>query len=383
MAPMYFLNASATGIDTYLGGNYSNMRELVKPNKDGYDNDFGLDGFGKYEESFGQTSLKHWTDMGRWSVKFKWTDDYTKDLFYFCHVHDNMSGRIKLLKADGSGVAQSADDPPLGYAYESVGDWDASCGTNHLEHYAQDSMCAVTNYLCQQGVISEDTDNEDKSRRLSIDTERRLAANTKSRKFDQCLAAMDCAMHHDMKRYSHPTNPAATFVYQMIPHHINAINMAKSLLAMDYLSCDESEEGRRALLEGAKGGRGDKWRYQRKRALVNNGAVEDEYALSGSNCEMIAMLKSIVNDQNAQVTMMRQWLAKEELATEAERCPNTESAMTDTPVPFFILLGVLSAIVAMSLSACKAYQWGVVEGREYEYGRLAGNDKGISMREMS
>ena len=60
--------------------------------------------------------------------------------------------------------------------------------------------------------------------------------------------------------------------------------------------------------------------------------------------------------------------------------------MTDTPVPFFILLGVLSALVAMSLFACKAYQWGMVEGREYEYDRLAGGEKGIggvSMREMS
>jgi len=383
MAPMYFLNDSATGVDTYLGGNYSNMPEVQKPNK-GHTGDFGLDGFGKYEESFGQTSLVHWIAMGRWSVKFKWTDAaYTKDLFYFCHVHDNMSGRIKLLKADGSGgVVQSADDPPLGYSYDSVGEWDASCGTNHLEHYAadQDSMCAVTNYLCQQGVSAEDTDNEDKSRRLSIDTERRLEANSKSRKFDECLAAMDCAMHHDMKRYSHPTNPAATFVYQMIPHHINAINMAKSLLAMDFLKCDEAN--RRRLATAAGGESTDKWRYQRKRALANNGAAEDEYASSDMDCEMIEMLQSIVNDQNAQITFMRKYLTGSELAPEAERCPNVQPAITDTPVPFFILLGVLSALVAMTLSACRAYQWGMVEGREYEYGRLAGNDKGVAMSEM-
>jgi len=391
MAPMYFLNSTTTHVDTYLGGNYTNMPELVKANRQGLDNDFGLDGLGKYEESFGQTSLDHWIAMGLWSVKFKWTDtDYTKDLFYFCHVHDNMSGRIKMLKADGSGVVQTANDPPLGYEYESVSAWDASCGTNHLESYAHDSQCAVTNYLCQQGVSSVDTDNEDKSRRLSIDAERRLAANTKSRKFDECLAAMDCAMHHDMKRYSHPTNPAATFMYQMLPHHINAINMAKSLLALDYLKCDEAEEAarlRRALQEdvaNAKAVRGDKWRYQRKRALSNNGAAEDEYAMSGSNCQMIKMLKSIVNDQNAQVTMMRQWLSKAELAPEADRCPNIQPALTDTPIPFFILLGGLSALVAMALMGCKAYQWGMVEGREYEYSRLAGNDtKGISMRTLS
>jgi len=382
MAPMYFLNATATGVDTYLGGNYTNMPELVKANKDGDDNDFGLDGIGKYEESFSQTSLDHWTAMGHWSAKLKWTDTaYTKDLFYFCHIHDNMSGRIKLLKADGSNdVVQYADDPPLGYKYESVSAWDASCGTNHLDHFAHNPMCAVTNYLCQQGVDTTDNDNEDKSRRLSIEVERRLAANTKSRKFDECLAAMDCAMHHDMKRYSHPTNPAATFVYQMIPHHINAINMAKSLLSLNYLECDEAEEAarlRRALQQDQGVGIGgtereDKWRYQRKRALASNGAVEDEYAMAGSNCQMITMLKSIINDQNAQVTMMRQWLAKADMAQEAEICPVVEAAITDTPIPFFILLGLLSGLVALSLVACKTYQWGLVEGREYEYGRLSG-----------
>jgi hypothetical protein len=274
-----------------------------------------------------------------------------------------------------------------------VSAWDASCGTNHLESYAQDPKCAVTNYLCQQGVSTVDTDNEDKSRRLSIDAERRLSANAVSKKFDGCLAAMDCAMHHDMKRFSHPTNPAATFMYQMLPHHINAINMAKSLLALNYLKCDEAEEAarlRRVLQEdvaananeGRGAIRGDKWRYQRKRALANNGAAEDEYAMAGSNCAMISMLKTIVNDQNAQVNMMKQWLAKAEFAAEAERCPNIQPALTDTSIPFFILLGGLSALVAMVLASCKAYQWGMVEGREYQYSLLAGNG-GISMRTLS
>ena len=377
---MYFRSNGTT--DTYLGGSYNNMPEVTIANPQGSDNDYGLDGLGNYEESFGQTSIVHWTKMGLWSVKLKWTDTaYTKDLFYFCHVHDNMSGRIKLLKSDNT-VYQSEDDPPLGYDYEKLSDWDASCGTNNLKSYAKNPMCTVSNYLCQSGVSTVDTDNEDSARRLSIDAERRLMSNAKSLKFDECLAVMDCAMHHDMKVYSHPTNPAATFVHQMIPHHINAINMAKSLLALDYLKCDENAR-RRELL-----GDNSKWKYQRKRALASNGAIEDEFASSGSSCEMIDMLKSIVNDQNAQVTMMRNFLKKAEMNPESQRCPaSTDVGLTDTPVPFFILLGVLSAIITMTLAACKAYQFGMVDGREYEYDRLSGGDggegSGVMMRQIS
>lgn len=50
---------------------------------------------------------------------------------------------------------------------------------------------------------------------------------------------------------AHPTNPAATFMYQMIPHHINAINMAKSLLNLDYLKCNTTTEVNICILENS------------------------------------------------------------------------------------------------------------------------------------
>jgi hypothetical protein len=45
MSPMYFLNGN------YLGGSYSNIHTTIIDTA-GADNDFGLDGTGKYEESF-------------------------------------------------------------------------------------------------------------------------------------------------------------------------------------------------------------------------------------------------------------------------------------------------------------------------------------------
>lgn len=369
MSPMYFLNGN------YLGGNYSNIGSdpavLGDSNygkAESLDNDFGLDGIGRYETSFA-LPRGVWSEMGKWSLKFKWTElKYTKDLFYFCHIHDNMSGRIKLLTPDGSAYVQEQNDPPLGYEYEKVSTWDKSCGTTDLERYVTQGTCGSTKFLCQHTVTVADTDNEDSSRRLSIDAERKLEEVSKSAKFSECLSAMDCAMHHDMKVYSHPTNPAITFMYQMIPHHINAINMAKSLLSLDYLHCNATAEAARRLTFT----KDDKWKYQRNRALGANGAAEDEYAMAGSNCEMVAMLWDIVNGQNAQVHAMKIWLTKNEHVSEGTHCPPEPAvAMTDTPIPFFILLGVLSAGVAMALGACKAYQYGIVKGREYQYQLLA------------
>merc|ERR1711865_772882 len=99
---MYYLN------DVFLG-------------EDGYDNsdisdisggeDFGLD---NYEPLFFYPK-GDWTDLGNFSVQLTISDEtYTEDLFYFCHIHDGMSGRIKVLDSDGNEVG-SSDTPALGY----------------------------------------------------------------------------------------------------------------------------------------------------------------------------------------------------------------------------------------------------------------------------
>lgn len=54
--------------------------------------------------------------------------------------------------------------------------------------------------------------------------------NDASTKFNTCLKAVDCNMEHQMRVTPHSTSRIATFMQQMIPHHVNAVNMAKALL---------------------------------------------------------------------------------------------------------------------------------------------------------
>ena len=235
MAPMYFLDGK------YLGGSYSNIGPIADADRlfttDLFDADFGLDGIDRYEWVFTIPRLQ-WIIKGKYSVKLKWTDkEYTKDLFYFCHIHDNMSGRIKLVNDEGE-VIQVEDDPPLGYSYETLSDFDKTCGMNQMESYTGE--CPGQQFICTKDDEKSESD-EDSSRRLSPEAERILMDNPAST-YATCLGVIDCHMHHDMKIQAHPTNPAATFMYQMIPHHINAVNMAKALLKLNYLQCNYTSE---------------------------------------------------------------------------------------------------------------------------------------------
>lgn len=49
--------------------------------------------------------------------------------------------------------------------------------------------------------------------------------------YEKCLHAIDCQMHWDMYTETTPnSDKIVTFMQQMIPHHQNAVNMAKLLL---------------------------------------------------------------------------------------------------------------------------------------------------------
>ena len=73
-SPMYFRNG------TYLG-TYSNIPEVLDITQ-GEDN-FGLD---DYEPLFFRP-LKEWAGFGDFEVKLRFNvEDFTKDIFYFCHV---------------------------------------------------------------------------------------------------------------------------------------------------------------------------------------------------------------------------------------------------------------------------------------------------------
>lgn len=229
----------------------------------GNDGNFGLD---IYEPRFaisrgdwiahrdGGTGLKN-------NVKLTITDvTSVADIFYFCHIHNGMSGRIKLVTGEGSDAIQlQPTDSPALYGHNVNANFDTACGTSGLDAYSGDKVCPAQDankFLCS-------ADN----------------ATAASKNFDECLHAMDCAMHTEMRISTHHEDPLTTFVHQMIPHHHNAVNMAKTVLKQNALNSENDPEG-----------------------------------------EMADLMWTIINEQNKQITFMESYL------TDANR-PSYDAAM--------------------------------------------------------
>jgi len=133
-------------------------------------------------------------------------------IFYFCHIHSMMSGKIKVI---GGSTAVSGVVPAL-YAYTTHAPFDSTCGTTEAAKYENDPQT----FLC----AGEGTPSA------------QLASYTK------CLHAVDAKMNDEMRILQSATaDPAATFMHQMIPHHANAVNMAKTL-KKHYASMVEGDE---------------------------------------------------------------------------------------------------------------------------------------------
>merc|ERR1719482_1177862 len=93
-------------------------------------------------------------------------------------------------------------------AEETMSEFDLSCGTHASSSFdpsASHASCNDKQFLCGPGA---------------------------SGAYETCLQAIDCQMHHDMAVSvpSTSTSKFATFARQMIPHHQNAVAMAKALL---------------------------------------------------------------------------------------------------------------------------------------------------------
>ena len=58
--------------------------------------------------------------------------------------------------------------------------------------------------------------------------------------FSECMEAIDCKMNHEMRVYLDDSDPVVTFCQQMIPHHANAVNMAKVLMKESPDSYDDT-----------------------------------------------------------------------------------------------------------------------------------------------
>jgi len=204
-APMYFKNGISLG-------EFSND-ESIAPLTEDADN-FGLDDYEPlFFYPFGQ-----WLEEGLFSVNLKFTEDYKEDIFYFCHIHQGMTGRIKLLE---DGVPVSATDvPEIPYEYDMPTGFDALCGNFGVAgNRLPDDQCPST-FVCL-------ADGADPSLGL----------------FADCINAQDCSMFKGMTSGVSATGgETALFLHQMIPHHENAVNMAKTLMSLGDLDCEEYDE---------------------------------------------------------------------------------------------------------------------------------------------
>jgi hypothetical protein len=137
-------------------------------------------------------------------------------IYYFCHIHSKMSGKIIIQNADGSDYSSSTEEQQL-YVPVARDAHDVKCGTTGTSSYADggDMSCAIDFFGGNH------------------DTE-----------FEQCLQSIDCQMHKEMMYETSVDEESdiVTFMQQMIPHHENAVNMAKLLLKQDSGAISEVED---------------------------------------------------------------------------------------------------------------------------------------------
>lgn len=118
-------------------------------------------------------------------------------------IHQGMTGRIKFIDASGS-VITTANEPEIPYPYEMASAYDQSCGTYGVGAFQLPNAQCRSKFVCDAPGGVKD--------------------------FAGCVDSMNCAMTAGMTTGATSDNAMALFVHQMVPHHQNAVNMAKALL---------------------------------------------------------------------------------------------------------------------------------------------------------
>ena len=128
-------------------------------------------------------------------------------------IHQYMSGRIKLLQ---NGVPTQPDSnlPEIPYAYDHPTEYDKSCGSYGITDFQLPNPQCPERFVCDAGGGSMG-------------------------KFADCIESQNCYMFIGMTTGVSARSEIALFLHMMIPHHENAINMAKTLLQNGNLNCDE------------------------------------------------------------------------------------------------------------------------------------------------
>jgi len=247
-APMYYSS------DNYLG-EYSNNPSLgpVTPS-----DDFGLDA---YEPQFFYPLLR-WKGTPKEedpegpgyyqaALHIPVDEEFMGDFFYFCHIHQYMTGRFKFVDEEGFSISP-INTPRIPYEYQEPDAYDRSCGATGIsDSQLPDNECPST-FVC-------DAPNP---------ITKPFAA-----KFAQCVDSMNCAMLKGITTKIQSDSVVALFNHQMIPHHQQAVNMCKALDIAKGTECDD---------------------------IFN----EDD-----PQCVLKVLCQEIINVQNAQIQTMRGVLA--------------------------------------------------------------------------
>jgi hypothetical protein len=211
-------------------------------------------------------------------VKLRFNDDtFLNDFFYFCHIHKGMSGRIVLTEANGDLINTSrVPVVPRNYHSYSSGEFDTGCGTYQLAAFqpiASNTNQCPTTFVC--------------------DTSAATAADTLVQEYAMCIDAMNCKMMQGMT--STASTVSQIFLYQMIPHHQNAVSMAKALLKKAAYNCADIAEGETedCVLE----------RISREIINNQNFQIQTMYNLLLAETETMDSVSSLIEAQDCVVVM--------------------------------------------------------------------------------
>jgi hypothetical protein len=289
---MYYMAGEYTGV-------YSNINDLVPATGD---EDFGLDAVEPlFFHPFGD-----WQGYGPFVTALNFDAEYDQDIFYFCHVHAGMSARIKLRDADGNLLNTGEDSPSIPYEYAKIDPFDYKCGTFNLTSFSDPktlSSCPDL-FVCEDGVEPDTA-------------------------YAECVNAMNCHMMSSMT--TNAVGQSALFCHQMIPHHQNAVNMAKALLHAHDIICDESgpvEEGAEVPWEcDLSPILHDIINVQNSQIIDMQGALEQLGENEYEDCDVDFTMAS---DVTASRRLETPEFMKEETHREAEECTYT-SGIDCTP----------------------------------------------------
>ncbi|CAG9464345.1 unnamed protein product [Pedinophyceae sp. YPF-701] len=301
-SPMYY--GGKTG-SVFLGGP-SSTPTFLSTASDPYagvsDGGFGLD---VYEPQFKDWSKAAWSE-NKYKVRLSVTDAATAELFYFCHLHAHMSGRILVfdggVRRTNNGAGNVAADLPNQTVRNEE---DVVCGFTPAENH--DDTLGPSAFGLGTGMCVE-----------------RHLCGSEDDQFLRCMEAIDCQMEHTM-RVRHSDDPVVTFMRQMIPHHQNAVNMAKILLR-----------------QGAA-------------------AVASADAALGEDAFIGQMLVDIINGQNLQIHDMHGYLAGlssgDPVEVQDADCAADLKHEAGLAKGIWILIGLLIGLVVLAAVMFGAWIW--------------------------